>query len=184
MNVNLNKKKLKIVGYLCLFLLFASKGTQTRHATRSNQSSRWRSLELSALLLTSHSRWEGIFITSLSLMYHTGRQFTPFTSFFLSLCDSQIQNLGYFPVRDLQLNIEIPEMTQNGNQLLQIFDFYIDEVSSQPGSGYVSFKWQLHGRCICLGMMNKCDCLWRNPKRFMFSFKHTHRLAKEFDSSW
>uniref|UniRef100_A0A3B5MT66 Integrin, alpha 11a n=1 Tax=Xiphophorus couchianus TaxID=32473 RepID=A0A3B5MT66_9TELE len=40
----------------------------------------------------------------------------------------QIQNLGYFPVRDLQLNIEIPEMTQNGNQLLQIFDFYIDEV--------------------------------------------------------
>uniref|UniRef100_A0A3B5Q1G0 Integrin, alpha 11a n=1 Tax=Xiphophorus maculatus TaxID=8083 RepID=A0A3B5Q1G0_XIPMA len=47
----------------------------------------------------------------------------------------QIQNLGYFPVRDLQLNIEIPEMTQNGNQLLQIFDFYIDEVSSQPGSG-------------------------------------------------
>ncbi|XP_014895642.1 integrin alpha-11a isoform X1 [Poecilia latipinna] len=39
----------------------------------------------------------------------------------------QIQNLGYFPVRDLQLNIEIPEMTKNGNQLLQIFDFYIDE---------------------------------------------------------
>uniref|UniRef100_A0A3P9NLM3 Integrin, alpha 11a n=1 Tax=Poecilia reticulata TaxID=8081 RepID=A0A3P9NLM3_POERE len=41
----------------------------------------------------------------------------------------QIQNLGYFPVRDLQLNIEIPEMTKNGNQLLQIFDFYIDEVN-------------------------------------------------------
>ncbi|XP_047218221.1 integrin alpha-11a isoform X2 [Girardinichthys multiradiatus] len=39
----------------------------------------------------------------------------------------QIQNLGYFPVRDLQLNIEIPEMTKNGNQLLQLFDFHIDQ---------------------------------------------------------
>ncbi|KAK7938379.1 hypothetical protein WMY93_001705 [Mugilogobius chulae] len=38
----------------------------------------------------------------------------------------QIQNLGYFPVRDLQLNIEIPEMTRNGNQLLQIHNFSID----------------------------------------------------------
>uniref|UniRef100_G3PXP8 Integrin, alpha 11a n=1 Tax=Gasterosteus aculeatus aculeatus TaxID=481459 RepID=G3PXP8_GASAC len=41
----------------------------------------------------------------------------------------QIQNLGYFPVKDLQLNIEIPEMTKNGNQLLQISDFSIDQVS-------------------------------------------------------
>uniref|UniRef100_A0A4W6F859 Integrin, alpha 11a n=1 Tax=Lates calcarifer TaxID=8187 RepID=A0A4W6F859_LATCA len=41
----------------------------------------------------------------------------------------QIQNLGYFPVKDLQLNIEIPEMTKNGNQLLQISDFHIDQVS-------------------------------------------------------
>ncbi|KAM6942884.1 integrin alpha-11a isoform 2-T2 [Xenentodon cancila] len=39
----------------------------------------------------------------------------------------QIQNLGYFPVRDLQLNIEIPEMTRNGNQLLQISEFHIDQ---------------------------------------------------------
>ncbi|KAF7660945.1 hypothetical protein LDENG_00271370 [Lucifuga dentata] len=39
----------------------------------------------------------------------------------------QIQNLGYFPVKDLQLNIEIPEMTKNGNQLLQISGFYIDQ---------------------------------------------------------
>ncbi|CAB1338961.1 unnamed protein product [Coregonus sp. 'balchen'] len=39
----------------------------------------------------------------------------------------QIQNLGFFPVRDLQLNIEIPEMTKNGNQLLQISDFNIDQ---------------------------------------------------------
>lgn len=39
----------------------------------------------------------------------------------------QIQNLGYFPVKDLQLNIEIPEMTKNGNQLLQISDFSIDQ---------------------------------------------------------
>uniref|UniRef100_A0A8C4H9J0 Integrin, alpha 11a n=1 Tax=Dicentrarchus labrax TaxID=13489 RepID=A0A8C4H9J0_DICLA len=41
----------------------------------------------------------------------------------------QIQNLGYFPVKDLQLNIEIPEMTKNGNKLLQISDFYIDQVN-------------------------------------------------------
>uniref|UniRef100_A0AAZ3Q5M5 VWFA domain-containing protein n=1 Tax=Oncorhynchus tshawytscha TaxID=74940 RepID=A0AAZ3Q5M5_ONCTS len=41
---------------------------------------------------------------------------------------SQIQNLGFFPVTDLQLNIEIPEMTKNGNQLLQISDFHIDKV--------------------------------------------------------
>ncbi|XP_075326413.1 integrin alpha-11a [Odontesthes bonariensis] len=39
----------------------------------------------------------------------------------------QIQNLGYFPVRDLQLNIEIPEMTKNGNQLLQLSDFHINQ---------------------------------------------------------
>uniref|UniRef100_A0A3P8VP66 Integrin, alpha 11a n=1 Tax=Cynoglossus semilaevis TaxID=244447 RepID=A0A3P8VP66_CYNSE len=39
----------------------------------------------------------------------------------------QIQNLGYFPVKDLQLNIEVPEMTKNGNQLLQISDFHIDQ---------------------------------------------------------
>ncbi|KAM9860747.1 integrin alpha-11a isoform 2-T2 [Aulostomus maculatus] len=39
----------------------------------------------------------------------------------------QIQNLGYFPVKDLQLNIEIPEMTKNGNKLLQISDLHIDQ---------------------------------------------------------
>uniref|UniRef100_A0A673XCW1 Integrin, alpha 11a n=1 Tax=Salmo trutta TaxID=8032 RepID=A0A673XCW1_SALTR len=39
----------------------------------------------------------------------------------------QIQNLGFFPVMDLQLNIEIPEMTKNGNQLLQISDLHIDK---------------------------------------------------------
>ncbi|KAI9532104.1 hypothetical protein NQZ68_034992 [Dissostichus eleginoides] len=39
----------------------------------------------------------------------------------------QIQNLGYFPVSDLQLNIEIPETTKNGNQLLKISYFYIDQ---------------------------------------------------------
>lgn len=42
---------------------------------------------------------------------------------------SQIQNLGYFPVRDLQLNLEIPEMSKNGNRLLQVSDIHIDKVS-------------------------------------------------------
>uniref|UniRef100_A0A3Q1FWC3 Integrin, alpha 11a n=1 Tax=Acanthochromis polyacanthus TaxID=80966 RepID=A0A3Q1FWC3_9TELE len=51
-----------------------------------------------------------------------------------ALLVSQIQNLGYFPVKDLQLNIEIPEMTKNGNQLLQISDFHIDQVSVEPQS--------------------------------------------------
>lgn len=41
---------------------------------------------------------------------------------------SQIQNLGYFPVKDLQLNIEIPEMTKNGKHFLHIADFSIDQV--------------------------------------------------------
>lgn len=41
---------------------------------------------------------------------------------------SQVQNLGYFPVQDLQLYIAIPEVTKNGNQLLQIRDFHIDQV--------------------------------------------------------
>ncbi|KTG34661.1 hypothetical protein cypCar_00017668 [Cyprinus carpio] len=40
----------------------------------------------------------------------------------------QIQNLGYFPIQDLQLYIAIPEVTKNGNQLLQIRDFHIDQV--------------------------------------------------------
>lgn len=42
---------------------------------------------------------------------------------------SQIQNLGYFPVRDLLLNTEIPEMPKDGNRLLLISDFSIDQVS-------------------------------------------------------
>lgn len=41
---------------------------------------------------------------------------------------SQIQNLGYFPIQDLQLYIAIPEVTKNGNQLLQIRDFHNDQV--------------------------------------------------------
>lgn len=40
----------------------------------------------------------------------------------------QIQNLGYFPIQDLQLYIAIPEVTKNGNQLLQIRDFHIDQI--------------------------------------------------------
>ncbi|XP_064168398.1 integrin alpha-11 isoform X2 [Anguilla rostrata] len=38
----------------------------------------------------------------------------------------QIHNLGFFPVRDLLLNIAIPQVTKTGNKLLQITDFYID----------------------------------------------------------
>ncbi|XP_053472974.1 integrin alpha-11a isoform X1 [Ictalurus furcatus] len=40
----------------------------------------------------------------------------------------QIQNLGYFPISNLQLNIMIPEVTKNGNRFLQIQYFHIDQV--------------------------------------------------------
>uniref|UniRef100_A0A4W6F6Y6 Integrin, alpha 11a n=1 Tax=Lates calcarifer TaxID=8187 RepID=A0A4W6F6Y6_LATCA len=60
----------------------------------------------------------------------------------------QIQNLGYFPVKDLQLNIEIPEMTKNGNQLLQISDFHIDQVSVEPQSS-----------CLVLYTQNRSNTL-------------------------
>lgn len=42
----------------------------------------------------------------------------------------QIQNLGYLPVRNLQLNIMIPEVTKNGNRFLQIQHFHIDQVKN------------------------------------------------------
>uniref|UniRef100_A0A8D3BJX6 Integrin, alpha 11a n=1 Tax=Scophthalmus maximus TaxID=52904 RepID=A0A8D3BJX6_SCOMX len=57
---------------------------------------------------------------------------------------SGIQNLGYFPVKDLQLNIEIPEMTKNGNQLLQISEFHIDQVSFEP-------QWSFQGEHLSFG---------------------------------
>uniref|UniRef100_A0A8C4H9H8 Integrin, alpha 11a n=1 Tax=Dicentrarchus labrax TaxID=13489 RepID=A0A8C4H9H8_DICLA len=57
----------------------------------------------------------------------------------------QIQNLGYFPVKDLQLNIEIPEMTKNGNKLLQISDFYIDQGFLFPTLSFLTFF--LHLMC-------------------------------------
>lgn len=50
-----------------------------------------------------------------------------------------MQNLGYFPVKGLQLNIDVPEMTRNGNQLLQISDFYIDQVSVPSTSRFTVF---------------------------------------------
>uniref|UniRef100_A0A7N6A9S8 VWFA domain-containing protein n=1 Tax=Anabas testudineus TaxID=64144 RepID=A0A7N6A9S8_ANATE len=77
-----------------------------------------------------------------SLKYEADLLFTRFVSFSISYetikpeliyslltVVSQMQNLGFFPVNDLQLNIDIPEMTKNGNQLLQISDFHIDQVS-------------------------------------------------------
>uniref|UniRef100_A0A668A1Y6 Integrin, alpha 11a n=1 Tax=Myripristis murdjan TaxID=586833 RepID=A0A668A1Y6_9TELE len=64
-----------------------------------------------------------------SLKYEADLLFTRFVIFTVSYqtMHFSIQNLGFFPVKDLQLNIEIPEMTKNGNQLLQISDFSIDQ---------------------------------------------------------
>lgn len=39
----------------------------------------------------------------------------------------KIQNLGFHPVQDLQLNIHIPEMTRTGHRILHIHDFSIDQ---------------------------------------------------------
>ncbi|KAJ8406427.1 hypothetical protein AAFF_G00300010 [Aldrovandia affinis] len=39
----------------------------------------------------------------------------------------QIQNLGNFPVRELQLNIAIPEITRRGTRLLQIAQYHIEQ---------------------------------------------------------
>ncbi|MGH0170631.1 UNVERIFIED_CONTAM: hypothetical protein FKN15_059420, partial [Acipenser sinensis] len=39
----------------------------------------------------------------------------------------QLQNLGFFPVQNLLLNIEIPEVTKSGNRLLELTDFSIDQ---------------------------------------------------------
>uniref|UniRef100_A0A6D2W0I6 Integrin, alpha 11a n=1 Tax=Takifugu rubripes TaxID=31033 RepID=A0A6D2W0I6_TAKRU len=61
----------------------------------------------------------------------------------------QIQNLGYFPVRDLQLNIEIPEMSKNGNRLLQISDFYIDKVSPESLKSFHSVGLLSERCCPC-----------------------------------
>ncbi|KAJ8344414.1 hypothetical protein SKAU_G00317430 [Synaphobranchus kaupii] len=44
----------------------------------------------------------------------------------------QIHNLGFFPVRNLMLNIAIPQVTKTGNQVLQITDFYIDQSRVTP----------------------------------------------------
>uniref|UniRef100_A0A665UVR5 VWFA domain-containing protein n=1 Tax=Echeneis naucrates TaxID=173247 RepID=A0A665UVR5_ECHNA len=69
-----------------------------------------------------------------------------------------IQNLGYFPVKDLQLNIEIPEMTKNGNQLLKISDFHIDQVSMSFSEGAVQRYMNPHNFSIYLCVLHLHCC--------------------------
>uniref|UniRef100_A0A673X3X3 Integrin, alpha 11a n=1 Tax=Salmo trutta TaxID=8032 RepID=A0A673X3X3_SALTR len=68
----------------------------------------------------------------------------------------QIQNLGFFPVMDLQLNIEIPEMTKNGNQLLQISDLHIDKVRGLENLAKDSCVWPLQNQSNTLPLPVQC----------------------------
>lgn len=81
-------------------------------------------------------------VSFVSSVLNTEKHLTGNHSRSLFLSVSQIQNLGYFPVRNLQLNIEIPEMTINGNKLLEIVDFHVDQVSLSWNMSLVN----LHGR--------------------------------------
>ncbi len=131
----------------CSCLFFTSKGIQIRLGMRSNQICLWRSPESSVLSSTSHSRrgpGASYFVRYyFNLLFKKDWLEKNLHDSFLLV--SQIQNLGYFPVKDLQLNIEIPEMTKNGNQLLQISDFFIDQVSLQDLKWeYITFKRYRH----------------------------------------
>lgn len=117
----------KFSAYLFI-LTFGLKGTRIRLDTTSNQTCLWRSQVLSAPLSTSPFRYEAAVIFSNRDVRNL--KVTSDARFFAS----QIQNLGYFPVRDLLLNIEIPEMPTNGNRLLLISDFSIDKVSVHPST--------------------------------------------------
>ncbi|TNM90830.1 hypothetical protein fugu_003119 [Takifugu bimaculatus] len=103
-------------------VLEANRLTAKRRTPADNSEEIYYSLNYEAdLLFTRESHPSRYDIKSELALEEPGVIGPPFNLTF------QIQNLGYFPVRDLQLNIEIPEMSKNGNRLLQISDFYIDK---------------------------------------------------------
>lgn len=113
--------------YLLIFILYFNRDSNpTRYEIKSDLSLEEPGVIGPPFNFTFQVRANDI--STKSVIYCTGKHYS--VALYSSL--SQIQNLGYFPVRDLQLNIEIPEMTKNGNQLLQISDFYIDQVSVEP----------------------------------------------------
>uniref|UniRef100_A0A8C9VS01 Integrin, alpha 11a n=1 Tax=Scleropages formosus TaxID=113540 RepID=A0A8C9VS01_SCLFO len=82
---------------------------------------------------------------SFPLLKKRKNMFVCFFIIIIAFCSIQIQNLGFFPVRDLQLNIEIPDMTKSINQVLQIADFYTDEKINLWGSKYQRMPPPVHG---------------------------------------
>uniref|UniRef100_A0A8C1MS60 Integrin, alpha 11a n=1 Tax=Cyprinus carpio TaxID=7962 RepID=A0A8C1MS60_CYPCA len=104
--------------FSCLFLCLCSEGEEVVLHDNINDISYTLKYEAD-LLFTRSTSLLSITKERRALMFPTNQ-----TCF---LYASQIQNLGYFPIQDLQLYIAIPEVTKNGNQLLQIRDFHIDQ---------------------------------------------------------
>uniref|UniRef100_A0AAV2LUD8 C2H2-type domain-containing protein n=1 Tax=Knipowitschia caucasica TaxID=637954 RepID=A0AAV2LUD8_KNICA len=109
-----------VLDHLHIFLEASSDGEDV--STADNYNDMYYFLQYEAdLLFTRSSNPTRYEIKSDLSLEDSGVMGPPFNFTF------QVQNLGYFPVRDLQLNIEIPEMTRNGNQILQIHHFSIDQ---------------------------------------------------------
>ena len=121
---------------LALYLSHSPEGILIRGAMTSSQTCLSRSLESLVRHSTSLSRWAPT--PHPTCIFQCAATHGHCLNTFYCLFFYQIQNLGFFPVRDLQLNIEIPEMTKNGNQLLRVADFYIDQVGGVGRAGSTS----------------------------------------------
>ncbi|XP_013857018.1 integrin alpha-11a isoform X2 [Austrofundulus limnaeus] len=109
-----------LLDHLRVILKATSDGEETNPTDNSNDIYYWLKYE-GDLLFTKDSNPTRYEIKSELSLEEPGVIGPPFNFTF------QIKNLGYFPVRNLQLNIEIPEMTKNGNRLLEIFDLHVDQ---------------------------------------------------------
>uniref|UniRef100_A0A8C1NND3 Integrin, alpha 11a n=1 Tax=Cyprinus carpio TaxID=7962 RepID=A0A8C1NND3_CYPCA len=108
-------------GFSCLFSCLCSEGEEV--VLHDNINDIFFTLKYEADLLFTRDFYPTRYELKPDLSLEEPSDFNPPFNFTF-----QIQNLGYFPVQDLQLYIAIPEVTKNGNQLLQIRDFHIDQV--------------------------------------------------------
>uniref|UniRef100_A0A671QEZ9 Integrin alpha-11-like n=1 Tax=Sinocyclocheilus anshuiensis TaxID=1608454 RepID=A0A671QEZ9_9TELE len=109
------------VSFSCLFLCLCSEGEEV--VLHDNINDIFYTLKYEADLLFTRDFYSTRYELKPDLSLEEPSDFNPPFNFTF-----QIQNLGYFPIQDLQLFIAIPEVTKNGNQLLQIRDFHIDQV--------------------------------------------------------
>uniref|UniRef100_A0A8C1EHA7 Integrin, alpha 11a n=1 Tax=Cyprinus carpio carpio TaxID=630221 RepID=A0A8C1EHA7_CYPCA len=108
-------------GFSCLFSCLCSEGEEV--VLHDNINDIFFTLKYEADLLFTRDFYPTRYELKPDLSLEEPSDFNPPFNFTF-----QIQNLGYFPVQDLQLYIAIPEVTKNGNQLLQIRDFHIDQI--------------------------------------------------------